>query len=129
MKLVIRFSGSGSNIERELEQFLQNNKPEEAPAFPLHEAKGGAPRFPALFKHMTLAIWKKTGRSPQAFQSAFMMALNFLITYGYLSPKSSPARLYITGKGKAQNAKHESEPQTKSANFDAAYMRYVIGGS
>ena len=125
MKLIIRFHNS---IESELETFLRTyNKDNVVKEFLIQEAPQRTVLFPDLFKHMTLAIWNKGPRNKDTFQASFMIALDFLATYGYISPKSSPSRIYLTGKGKTQNSKHSGEPPAKSANFDKAYFAYVLG--
>lgn len=124
MTLIVRFHHS---IDRELEDFLKTYVYDEQKVRTLCEAQIANPKFPDLFKHMTLAIWNKTSRTAGGFEAAFAMALDFLITYGYISGKSSPQRMFMTSKGKKQNMKHAGEPPKKSETFNKFYSKYILG--
>ena len=117
-----------SLIQKELERYLADNPLDFSKE--LHEQVSVSPgsSFPDLFKHMTLAIMRKGPRSAGWFESALAIAWDFLVKFGYLTPRSNLQRMTLTAKGRIANARHMNEGSAgrkKSELFDRYIARYI----
>lgn len=81
--------------------------------------------LPDLFKHMTLAIFRKGPRNIGWFQQSASIAFDFLIKYGHISPNSSVDNMTLTSSGQQQDRRHRAEPPAKSKQFDSYWRRFV----
>lgn len=108
------------------------------------------PKYPALLKHMVLAVFLK-GHLPRArrpksrnkipvpsspnkdifdptkFNAAMDIALAQLKKYGYITERSSRLEVTLTSKGKRLDADHkrESGGMTKTRKFDKYYIQLI----
>jgi hypothetical protein len=89
------------------------------------------PNIPVCLKHNTLAIYQKgkglSGAGATRFESAFSIARDNLVKYGYLSPASKAEgvveQIRLTGKGHDLERKKRNSPGTsqKQAEFDRLF--------
>ena len=111
------------------------------------------PEYPALFKHMVLAIFlegnlprsrpsfsqnkipvrsspNKDGFDPTKFQAAMDVALAQLKKYRMIAEKSNRAQIMLTAYGRETDNKHRREPQgrAKIKRFDDLYTKLVVEG-
>lgn len=125
MKIVIK---QKSLIQKELEQYLADNPLDFKKELTEQVSVSTGTKFPDLFKHMTLAIMRKGPRTMGWFQSSVQIAYEFLIQYGYITPRSNLQRMTLTAKGVQANAKHMREGsigRKKSEQFDRYIQRYI----
>jgi hypothetical protein len=90
----------------------------------LLEQEGMLP-LPDLFKHMTLAIFRKGPRNIGWFQQSAQTAFEFLVQHDFLSPNSNLNSMRLTSKGQQADSRHRAEPIQKSAQFDSYWKRFV----
>ena len=84
---------------------------------------------PALFRHMTLAVYKKsTSGMPDGFVEALKITRAKLAEWGYIyhggHPNAPLDKIFLTGKGWKRNLQHERESfmgDLKDLEFERLY--------
>jgi hypothetical protein len=84
-------------------------------------------QIPAIVKHMTLAIFRKGGSGPRAFETALKIAVSQLRDHGYLTNAAfKPLNIKLSGKGLARNRVHLREGARKTHQFNLLFQKYQI---
>lgn len=97
------------------------------------DSKGFVPDYPALFKHMALAIYRDgrlSGSDGDRFTSALEITLFRLREYRLVSSDSSLTRVSLTPRGTQLNNEHlrESSSKSKTRMFDLYYKQLKAEG-
>lgn len=91
------------------------------------------PKYPLLFKHMALAIYKSGdlhGGAKEVFESALQITLSRLAQYRLIAEYSTLGNIVLTSTGRTREAVHrgESDKNPKTMLFDKLYSTLYAKG-